>query len=87
MLEYTKCLADSLTIFNRRVVEHTKVCEVHEDIAQKQRANKRNSRTSLEVRDPVQNGDQLYITNISCILRILAAYYDYKLRITNFCCI
>jgi hypothetical protein len=49
MLEYTKCIADSLKSFNKRVVEHIKVCEVHEDIEQKQRANKRNSRTNLEV--------------------------------------
>lgn len=49
MLEYTKCISDSLQIFNKRVVEHLKVCEVHEDMAQKQIANKRNSRMNLEV--------------------------------------
>ena len=49
MLEYTKCISDSLKIFNKRVVEHLKVCEVHEDLAQKLRASKRNSRTNLEV--------------------------------------
>ena len=73
MLEYTKCISDSLKIFNKRVVEHLKVCEVHEDLAQKLRASKRNSRTNLEV---LVYGVDLLLLTVKLILHVCDSQDD-----------
>lgn len=49
MSEYTKCLADSLKLFYVRLEEHTKLCQVHEDQAIKNKTNKKNIKPNLEV--------------------------------------
>ena len=50
MLEYTKCLADSLKLFYVRYEDHLKVCDVHEKYTQRSKGTRGSIPSNTEVK-------------------------------------
>lgn len=50
MLEYTKCLADSLKLFYVRYEDHLKICDAHENYSQRSKVVNGSSPSYTEVK-------------------------------------